>query len=125
MTGLMTVWRTWHNTWKNRCHIKKLSMDGTEASTLKQYVENIPPSFGDGDAHSILKMLYCHYGEHSCFDTDSIREEFHQLYQQLEGKSLQEMDSVIYTTSLLCRDHESVLWLHPWERFQSYLTTQT
>lgn len=82
-----------------------------DLDVLKQYVEDNPPDFGDREAVSILEMLYSHYGEYNRFDTDAIREGFETLYKQLEGKSLQEMDPVIYTTSLLCRDHEKAGFL--------------
>lgn len=77
-----------------------------EFAILKQFVEENPPDYGDGEANSILEMLYCHYEESNRFDNEQIREGFHQLYEQMEGKSLQEMDPVINTTSILCRDHE-------------------
>lgn len=77
-----------------------------EAAILKQFVEDNPPDYGDGEAHSILEMLYCHYEEYNRLDNEQIQEGFHLLYQQMEGKTLQEMDPVINTASVLCRDHE-------------------
>lgn len=73
---------------------------------LRQYAENNLPNYGDGGAHSILEMLFCHYEEYNRFETEAITEGFHKLYDQMEGKKLDEIDPVIYTTSILCREHE-------------------
>ena len=74
--------------------------------SLKKYVQDNPPNYGDGEAHSILEMLFCHYEEFNRFDTDAIEEGFRKLYGQMDGKKLEEIDPVIYTTSILCREHE-------------------
>lgn len=75
-------------------------------NTLYRYAENNLPNYGDGEAHSILEMLFCHYEEFNRFETEAITEGFHKLYDQMEGKKLDEIDPVIYTTSILCREHE-------------------
>lgn len=73
---------------------------------LRKYVVDNPPNYGDGDAHSILDMLFLRYEESNRFDTEEIRNGFHELYQKLDEMSLQQLDQVIYTTCGLCRSHE-------------------
>lgn len=73
---------------------------------LGRFVEEHPPNFGDGDADSILKMLFVHYEEFNRFDTEEIRDNFARLYQELEGLSLRQLDRVIDTACTLCRNHE-------------------
>lgn len=70
---------------------------------LKAYVEANHP---DGDAESILEMLYNVYSEFNGFDNEIIREDFNALYEAMNGKTLREMDQIIYPVCTLCRDHE-------------------
>ena len=56
--------------------------------TLKRHIAEHPPNFGDGE--SVLTMLY----------------EFNELYQQMNGMPLREMDNIVYPVCKLCRDHE-------------------
>lgn len=72
--------------------------------TLKTYIEQHPPNYGDGE--SVLAMLYECHNEHSPYDNEQIRTDFNELYQQMNGMSLREMDKIIYPVCTLCRDHE-------------------
>ena len=71
---------------------------------LKNYIEQNPPNYGD--AESILGMLYECHNEHNPYDNEQIKADFHELYQQMNGMSLQEIDRIIYPVCRLCRDHE-------------------
>ena len=71
---------------------------------LKAYIEQHPPNYGDGE--SVLTMLYEYHNENSPYDNEQIRADFNDLYQQMNGMSLRDMDKVIYPVCKLCRDHE-------------------
>ena len=73
---------------------------------LRQYVANHPPDYGDGDCHSILDMLYYRYSECNRLDNAEIKAAFTDLYQQMHGMSLREMDRIIDVVCTLCREHE-------------------
>ena len=77
---------------------------------LKAHLENHPPNFGDGD--SVLSMLYECYTEANRLDDAAVRVSFDELYRQMHGQSLQEMDKVIYTVCTLCREHERAGFVH-------------
>ena len=72
--------------------------------TLKAYIEQYPPNCGDAD--SVLGILYECHNENSPYDNEQIRADFNELYQQMNGMSLRDMDKVIYPVCKLCRDHE-------------------
>ena len=72
--------------------------------TLKQHIAEHPPNFGDGD--SVLTMLYECYSENNPYDNEQIRAEFTELYKQMNGLPLREMDNIVYPVCKLCRDHE-------------------
>ena len=72
--------------------------------TLKAYIEQHPPNCGGAD--SILGMLYECHNENSPYDNEQIRADFNELYQQMDGMPLREMDRIIYPVCKLCRDHE-------------------
>ena len=76
----------------------------TYLEELKANIKAHPPSFGDGD--SILTMLYECHNENNPYDNEQIKEDFHELYQQMNGMPLREMDQIIYPVCKLCRDHE-------------------
>ena len=59
---------------------------------LRHYVAENPPNYGDGDAHSILEMLFTYYHECNNTDTDSVKAAFENLYQRMHGMTLREMD---------------------------------
>ena len=73
---------------------------------LRQYVADHPPNYGDGDCHSILDMLYYRYSEYNWLDNAEIKAAFADLYQQMDGMSLREMDRIIDVVCTLCREHE-------------------
>ena len=77
---------------------------------LKAHLENHPPNFGDGD--SVLSMLYECYTESNRLDDSAIKNSFDELYHQMHGQSLQEMDKIIYTVCTLCREYERVGFIH-------------
>ena len=72
--------------------------------TLKSHIEKHPPDCGDAD--SILGMLYECHNENNPYDNEQIRADFNELYQQMNGMPLREMDKIIYPVCRLCRDHE-------------------
>ena len=71
---------------------------------LKANIEANPPNFGDGE--SVLTMLYECYNENNPYDNEQIRADFNELYQQMNGMPLREMDQIVYLVCRLCRDHE-------------------
>ena len=77
---------------------------------LKAHLEKHPPNFGDGD--SVLSMLYECYTESNRLDDSAIKNSFDELYRQMHGQSLGEMDKVIYTVCTLCREHERAGFVH-------------
>ena len=74
--------------------------------TLKQYVADHPPNYGDGDANSILEMLFTYYQQCNNTDTDAVKAAFEDLYQRMHGMPLREMDRIIDSVCTLCREHE-------------------
>ena len=71
---------------------------------LKQCIADNPPNYGDAD--SVLGLLYECFNENNPYDNEQIREDFNELYQQMNGMSLREMDRIVYPVCKLCRDHE-------------------
>lgn len=71
---------------------------------LKTYVEQNPTNFGDEE--SVLGVLYESYNENSPYDNEQIKADFNELYQQMNGIPLREIDKIIYPVCKLCRDHE-------------------
>lgn len=74
--------------------------------SLKRHVAENPPNYGDGDAHSILEMLFTYYHECNNTDTDSVKAAFENLYQRMHGMPLREMDRIVDAVCTLCREHE-------------------
>lgn len=72
--------------------------------TLKAHIEQHPPNYGDGE--SVLTMLYECHNENNPYDNEQLKEDFNELYRQMNGMSLQQMDKIIYPVCKLCRDHE-------------------
>ena len=82
-------------------------MNITEFITrLKAYVEATIPREEDLSPESLLEMLFNVYTEFNGFDNQVIREDFNDLYTAMNGKTLREMDQIIYPVCTLCRDHE-------------------
>lgn len=71
---------------------------------LRTYIAENPPYFGDGE--SVLTLLYEAYAESNRMDDGTIKEDFNELYQQMNGMELREMDKIIYPVCTLCRDHK-------------------
>lgn len=71
---------------------------------LKNCIEQHPPNYGDGEP--VLSMLYEFHNENSPYDNEQIKADFNELYQQMNGMPLQEMDRIIYPVCKRCRDHE-------------------
>lgn len=80
----------------------------TLMDVLRQYVAENPPNYGDGDAHSILEMLFTYYHECNNTDTDAVKATFEDLYQRMHGMPLREMDRIVDAVCTLCREHEKV-----------------
>ena len=57
------------------------------------YEQHPQPNFGDGE--SVLTMLYECHNENKPFDNEQIKEDFNELYRQMNGMSLQEIDKMI------------------------------
>lgn len=72
--------------------------------TLKSHIQQHPLNCGDAD--SVLGMLYECHNENSPYDNEQIRADFNELYQQMNGMELREIDRIIYPVCKLCRDHE-------------------
>ena len=71
---------------------------------LKAYIAENPPDFGDGD--SVLTLLYETYAESNKMDDGTIKEDFNELYRQMNGMEIREMDKIIYPVCTLCQDHQ-------------------
>lgn len=71
---------------------------------LKQRIAENPPNYGDADP--VLGLLYECFNENNPHDNDQIKANFEDLYRQMNGMSLRDMDKVIYPVCKLCRDHE-------------------
>ena len=54
----------------------------------------------------MLEMLCECYNENHPYDNGKIKSDFNELYQQMNGMALREMDTIIYPVCKLCRDHE-------------------
>ena len=78
---------------------------------LETYFENLREHILEkhpdvSDSESVLEMIYECYAQLNQMDNETIRKDFDELYQAMHGHSLREIDKVIYTVCLLCRDHE-------------------
>lgn len=71
---------------------------------LKRRIAENPPNYGDADP--VLGLLYECFNENNPYDNDQIKANFEDLYRQMNGMSLRDMDKVIYPVCKLCRDHE-------------------
>ena len=72
--------------------------------TLKASIDNNPPQHGDGT--SALTMLYEAYSQSNQMDDAQLKQDFENLYQQMNGMSLQEMDRILDPVCALCRSHQ-------------------
>ena len=71
---------------------------------LQDYAQSHKSDFGDGE--SVLTLLYEAYSDNNRMDNSQIKADFKELYRQLEGKDLWEMDQILDPVCILCRDHE-------------------
>lgn len=74
--------------------------------SLRAFVAANPPDFGDGDADSVLDMLYAYYNEFNGFDNIPIKDGFENLYARIEELCLRDKDKIIDIVCSLCREHE-------------------
>ena len=74
-------------------------------NALQSKLDTLQPNYPD-NAESILAVLFDTYIESSGFDNATIRADFEELYRLMNGKSLKEIDEIIYAVCTLCRDHE-------------------
>lgn len=71
---------------------------------LKQRGADNPSNYGDAD--SVLGLLYECFNENNPYDNEQIKADFEELYRQMNGMPLREMDKIVYPVCKLCRDHE-------------------
>lgn len=71
---------------------------------LQAHIERHTPDFGDAD--SVLTLLYEAYSDCNRMDDAVIKEDFHRLYEQMNGLSLRDMDRILDPVCTLCRSHE-------------------
>ena len=74
-------------------------------TALQSKIDTLQPNYPD-NAQSILEVLFDAYNESSGFDNAAIKANFEELYRLMNGKSLKEIDEIIYVVCTLCRDHE-------------------
>lgn len=73
-------------------------------ASLKAYIARQEPN--PQCDKSLLEILFNVYTEINGLDNDTIREDFNALYTAMNGKTIREMDEIIYPVCTLCRDHE-------------------
>lgn len=74
--------------------------------TLQSRLRDENINFGN-DADSVLSFLCSAYYEHNCSDdSNEIKKAFDELYQAMNGKTIREMDEIIYPVCSLCRAHQ-------------------
>ena len=71
---------------------------------LSRYVSENQPNFGNGN--SVLTMLYEAYSDCNQMENEQIKAAFEDLYRQMNGMELHEMDRILDPVCSLCRSHE-------------------
>ena len=78
---------------------------------MKQYIKSLTalvmsehPNLGPGD--DLLSLLYEAYTECNNTDTAQIKSAYRSLYQAMNSKTLEEMDTILYPVCAICREHE-------------------
>jgi len=78
---------------------------------MEQYIKALTelamseqPNFGNGN--DLLSLLYDAYTECNNTDTTKIKSAYRSLYQAMNGKTLDDMDTILYPVCALCREHE-------------------
>ena len=74
-------------------------------TALQTHLTTQQPNNPD-NSESILEVLFDAYNESSGFDNAAIKADFEELYRLMNGKTLKEIDEIIYVVCTLCRDHE-------------------
>lgn len=73
-------------------------------TTLRDCIARTEPNLDDNE--SVLELLFNAYTEINGLDNETIREDFNALYAAMNGKTIREMDEILYPVCTLCRDHE-------------------
>ena len=74
--------------------------------TLQQKLDTENISFGN-DADSVLNFLCNAYYDQNCsHESDEIKQAFEEMYEAMNGKTIREMDKIIYPVCSLCRAHQ-------------------
>ena len=76
-------------------------------TALKTYIETHPLN-----PDSVLAMLYEAFSAENPLDDDTIKQDFQDLYDRMNGMTLQQMDRIIDPVCTLCRDHERSGFIH-------------
>ena len=71
---------------------------------LKQHIADHQPNFGNGG--SVLALLYEAYSEYNQVDDTQINADCNELYCQMNGMELCEMDQILDPVYFLCTNHE-------------------
>ena len=71
---------------------------------LRKSISERRPNFGNGD--SVLAMLYEAYSDCNQMEDAQIKAAFEELYRQMNGMELHEMDQILDPVCSLCRSHE-------------------
>ena len=84
---------------------------------MERYIEKLraylaEQKLPDESPQSILSMLYEAYNEINLMDDDKVKQDFHELYELMNGMPLREMDQIVYPVCTLCRDHERSGFIH-------------
>ena len=77
---------------------------------LENHVASHKLNLGDGE--SVLSLLYEAYGDINPMYDDQIKADLAELYQELNGTPLREMDWIVNPVCALCRDHERNGFVH-------------
>ena len=84
---------------------------------MERYIEKLrsyltEQKLPDESPQSILNMLYEAHNEINLMDDDKVKQDFHELYELMNGMTLREMDQIVYPVCTLCRDHEHDRFIH-------------
>ena len=60
---------------------------------MERHVSQYSPNYDDGE--SVLTMLYECHNKNNPYDNEQIKEDFNELYQQMNGMPLREIDKII------------------------------
>ena len=78
---------------------------------MEQYIQKLrsymaEQKLPDESPQSILNLLYEAYNEINLMDDDKVKQDFHEMYELMNGMPLREMVNIVYPVCRLCRDHE-------------------